>query len=102
MSRSDVTIAGAGLSGLACALPLHQSGISVSIKAVHDWRHLRTYRIRHALPMQVPPGLELFSQPVQIHPWLFVCGDYRSVASIQWALVSGRRAADAVIEAFSR
>ncbi len=71
-------------------------------EAVHDWRHLRTYRIRHALPMQVPPVLEPFSQTVQIHPWLFVCGDYRSVASIQWALVSGRRAADAVIEAFSR
>ncbi len=71
-------------------------------RAVHDWRHVRTYRIRHALPMQVPPVLEPFSQSLQIHPWLFVCGDYRSVASIQWALVSGRRAADAVIESFLR
>jgi phytoene dehydrogenase-like protein len=70
--------------------------------AVNYWRHLRTYRIPHALPMQTPPIAEPNSHPAQVQPWLFVCGEYRSVASIQWAMVSGHRAAEAVIEAAGR
>ncbi len=66
--------------------------------AVEDWRHLRTYRIPHALPLQVPPLFNPTSPTVQIHPWMFVCGEYRSAASIQWAMFSGRRTAEAVME----
>jgi hypothetical protein len=29
-------------------------------------------------------------------PWLFVCGEYQSLSSIHWAMVSGRRAAEAI------
>ena len=65
---------------------------------VNGWRYLRTYRILHALPMQVPPISDPTSRPAQIRPGLFVCGEYHSVASIQWAMVSGRQTAEAVID----
>jgi len=66
--------------------------------SVKDWRYLRTYRIHHALPLQVPPVSDPASRPAQIRPGLFLCGEYQNVASIQWAMVSGRRAAEAVID----
>ena len=67
-------------------------------RKVSDWRHLRTYRIIHALPMQVPPIADPTSRPAQVRPGLFVCGEYHNVASIQWAMVSGRQTAEAVID----
>jgi phytoene dehydrogenase-like protein len=65
--------------------------------SVKGWRYLRTYRIPHALPMQIPPVSDPASRPVQIRPGLFVCGEYQNVASIQWAMVSGRQATEAVM-----
>ena len=64
---------------------------------VGNWRYLRIYRIPHALPLQIPPVLDPAAAPVHIRPGLFVCGEYRSAASIQWAMVSGRRTAEAVM-----
>jgi phytoene dehydrogenase-like protein len=66
--------------------------------SVKGWRYLRIYRIPHALPMQVPPVSDPASKPAQIRPGLFLCGEYQNVASIQWAMVSGRQAAEAVID----
>ena len=66
--------------------------------SVNGWGYLRTYRIFHALPMQVPPVSDPTSGSHQIRPGLFVCGEYNNVASIQWAMVSGRQAAEAVID----
>ncbi|MCE2764372.1 MAG: FAD-dependent oxidoreductase [Ilumatobacteraceae bacterium] len=59
-----------------------------------SWRHLRTYRIAHGQPDQSPP----FSPKKRVHlrDNIFVAGDHRDTASIQGALYSGRRAADAV------
>jgi predicted NAD/FAD-dependent oxidoreductase len=37
-----------------------------------------------------------FRQPVVLGDGLFVCGDHRDTASIQGAIVSGRRASAAV------
>ncbi len=65
---------------------------------VGGWRYLRTYRIPHALPMQVPPVSDPTSRAHQIRPGLFVCGEYQNVASIQWAMVSGRLAAEVVMD----
>lgn len=61
---------------------------------VQAWEHLATYRIAHGQPAQTPP----FSpkQPVALDDGRFVCGDHRDTASIQGALYSGRRCADAV------
>ncbi|MEJ5330995.1 MAG: hypothetical protein WHT07_12675 [Desulfobaccales bacterium] len=33
----------------------------------------------------------------RLRPGLFVCGEYQSLSSIHWALVSGRRAGEAVL-----
>jgi phytoene dehydrogenase-like protein len=62
------------------------------------WRHLRTYRIEHALPAQVPDCMHPVAKPAAWQPGQFVCGDYRDVASIEGALVSGKRAAEAAIK----
>ncbi len=61
------------------------------------WRLLRTYRIERALPRQVPPALAEPHRPVRTRPGLYVCGDHRDNASINGAMVSGRRAAEAVL-----
>ena len=61
-----------------------------------EWRHLRTYRIPYALPGQEPPALAEPQRPVRVGG-VYVCGDHRDNASIQGAMVSGRRAAEAVL-----
>jgi phytoene dehydrogenase-like protein len=71
-------------------------------QAVQQWRHLRTYRIEHALPEQVPPTGTISDRSVRIRPGLYICGDHRDIASIQGAMLSGRRAAEAIIEDFNR
>jgi len=64
--------------------------------AVESWRHLRTYRIPLALPAR--SSLEPVALPVRRRPGLYLCGDHRETPSLQGAMVSGRRAAEAVIE----
>jgi glycine/D-amino acid oxidase-like deaminating enzyme len=59
------------------------------------WDHVRTYAIPYALPaMTVPLAVR---QPVALGEWLYVAGDHRDTASIQGAMVSGRRTANAVL-----
>lgn len=60
------------------------------------WRHLATYPVAEALPA-MPPPLR-FRRPVRLGPGRYVCGDHRDTGSIQGALVSGRRAAQAVLD----
>ena len=45
--------------------------------------------------MQAPPTD--FSRPVRLAEGLFVCGDHRDSATLDGALKSGRRAAEAVL-----
>lgn len=59
-----------------------------------SWQVVVRHRIEDALPA-TPLGAPL-RQPVVLGDGLFVCGDHRDTPSIQGALVSGRRAADAV------
>lgn len=67
----------------------------------HEWRHLRTYSIPYALPDQQAPALSVAHRPVRWRPGLYVCGDHRETASIQGAMVSGRRVAEALLEDFA-
>lgn len=60
-----------------------------------DWELLARHEVRHALPVQ-PPPLDP-ARPLAFGPGLVVCGDHRDTASIQGALVSGHRAAGAVL-----
>lgn len=63
-----------------------------------QWRYLRCYRIPHALPAQEPDILEAISRTVHIRNRLFICGDHRENATIHGAMVSGRKAAEAVLQ----
>ena len=67
--------------------------------SVGSWTHLRTYRIPHGQPDQTPP----FSPKKSVHlrENLFVGGDHRDTASIQGALFSGRRCAEAISQYLS-
>jgi len=67
--------------------------------AVHRWDHVRTYHIAHA-----QPALMTLSPPersVVVRPGVFVAGDHRDQASIQGALRSGTRCAEAVLAALA-
>lgn len=66
---------------------------------VSGWELVRTYRIPEALPAMLPP-LNM-RQPVSLGDRLFVTGDHRDTASIQGAIVSGRRTATAVRRAMA-
>jgi glycine/D-amino acid oxidase-like deaminating enzyme len=63
-------------------------------RQVDDWETLTSYRIPHGQPSQTPPFAPKL--PVSLGDGRFVCGDHRDTASIQGALFSGRRCADAV------
>jgi len=65
---------------------------------VEKWRHLKTYRIQHALPAQPPPMPDPTVPAKPVKPGIHVCGEYQSVPGIQWAMLSGRFAAEAVIK----
>jgi phytoene dehydrogenase-like protein len=62
-----------------------------------DWQHLHTAAVPRALPA-FPAGRSVRS-PVALAAGLFVAGDHRDTPSTQGALVSGRRAAEAVLAA---
>ena len=70
--------------------------------AVNDWRHLKTFCIKHALPAQTPPMPDPTLRANPVKTGIFVCGEYGSVPGIQWAMLSGRRAAEAVIQQFGK
>ena len=64
-------------------------------EATASWRHLRTYVVPFAQPAQAPPTV--LQRPVRLAPWLFAAGDHREAATLDGALRSGRRAAEAVL-----
>ena len=63
---------------------------------VDGWRLLDAYPIEHALPAFPPGRFEPESIPAAVGRGLFRCGDHLESPSIQGALLSGRRAAEAV------
>jgi phytoene dehydrogenase-like protein len=67
-----------------------------------EWHHLRTYQIRNA--QSESRQLRLGDGPLSavIAPGLYRCGDYCENVSIDGALLSGRRAAEAVLGALGQ
>lgn len=61
-----------------------------------SWRHLRTYRIGFAQPDQTPPTNPI-GRNSRIDEGLYVCGDHWSWATFDGALLSGRKAAEALV-----
>lgn len=66
---------------------------------VARWRHLRTYQIRHAQSESRQLKLGSSPLPAVIAPGLYRCGDWCEDVSINGALLSGRRAGEAVMKA---
>lgn len=63
---------------------------------VDDWQHIRTDVIRHALPEQGPGS----PSPGYIeHDGILICGDHTTSASIEGAIISGKKTAAAIIHA---
>jgi len=65
---------------------------------VKHWQHLRTDQIERALPEQLPGSIkgncfDRFSK----HGNTWLCGDHLSSASIEGAVISGKRAAESVL-----
>jgi hypothetical protein len=67
-------------------------------EGVRGWRHLRTYALPRGLPDQSPGRLEAGARSPWLGPGLLVCGDHRESGSLQGALLSGRRAAEALLQ----
>ncbi|MGN6780577.1 MAG: NAD(P)/FAD-dependent oxidoreductase [Marmoricola sp.] len=63
--------------------------------STRGWETVAVRDVPHALPGM--PAPHPFRRPVRLDDGLYVCGDHRDTSSIQGALVSGRRAADAVL-----
>ncbi len=94
----------------ASALGLHADDARVRLVQAHlsrlygvdtaGWQHVGTYPIPYALPAMLPP-LDT-RQSVDLGGGVFIAGDHRDTASIQGALVSGRRAGAAVLRHLGR
>jgi phytoene dehydrogenase-like protein len=66
-------------------------------KAVNDWRHLRTQRIEKALPEQAPQT-SFTGRGYSVEQGVYVCGDHQWSASIEGAIISGKRTAEALVK----
>jgi phytoene dehydrogenase-like protein len=65
--------------------------------AVDSWKLLKAYPLSRALPRQRHAEWEQAPVRLGSSGGVYMCGDYRETASIQGALASGRRAAEAVL-----
>jgi phytoene dehydrogenase-like protein len=65
--------------------------------AVREWKHLRTYPIERALPSQAP-GTGLTGPGFRTDGGIHLCGDHQWSASIEGAIISGLRTADAILQ----
>ncbi|MFI6446520.1 FAD-dependent oxidoreductase [Kitasatospora sp. NPDC050543] len=63
--------------------------------ATKGWEFLSVRHVPDAAPAMPPP--HNLRRPVRVLAGLYVCGDHRDTSSVQGALVSGRRAAHAVL-----
>jgi len=70
--------------------------------SVETWKHLRTYRIEHALPSQTPADASAQnSASMEIKRGLYTCGDFMSIGSINGALESGRMLSELLVSRLS-
>lgn len=70
--------------------------------AAGSWRLLKAYPLPRSLPQQRHAEWEQAAVRVAGTGGVYMCGDYRETASIQGALASGRRAAEAVLQDLGR
>jgi phytoene dehydrogenase-like protein len=63
---------------------------------VEDWKLLKTYRIKYALPNQEKVTNEVANSEIKINQNLFICGDHLLNGSINAAMKSGRIVAELI------
>lgn len=61
------------------------------------WEHIHTAYIDHALPLQEPPTANPYVLPDPVRKGVRIIGEHQSLPGTQWALLSGRLAAEAII-----
>ena len=64
---------------------------------VDRWEHIQTDRIPRALPEHPPRSAPSNSPGFQEHDGILICGDHCTTPSIEGALVSGLKTADALV-----
>ena len=64
---------------------------------VDRWEHLRTYKIPEALPRHPAGSLRLGGENPPRPDGLILAGDYTEFGAIQGAMLSGRRAAEEIL-----
>jgi phytoene dehydrogenase-like protein len=69
---------------------------------VEDWKLLKTYRIKYALPNQEKVSNEVLNSEIKINDNLFICGDHLLNGSINAAMKSGRIVAELIDELFQK
>ena len=92
----QVTVLGADGSAATERSARTQAGLVYGVDPTR-WEVVTTHVVAAALPAQ-PPALDVRA-PVALGGGLYVAGDHRDTASIQGALVSGRRAGGAILAA---
>lgn len=66
--------------------------------ATDSFNFLKRYKIPQALPRQLPGDLPFESAPLRDSSGIWICGDHRFSSSIEGALKSGRRVAEAILQ----
>ena len=62
-----------------------------------EWRALKTYSIKKALPQVTVLNGGLQQMEAKMGEGFYICGDYLDTPSINGAMASGRRAAEAIL-----
>ena len=65
--------------------------------AATRWEHLKTVAVPQALPSYEPPTTPPPDVPAKTAAGVYLCGDWRSDPSLNGAMASGRRAAEAAL-----
>lgn len=63
-----------------------------------NWEFLRGYSIERALPRQHVSDMDPIERIEALEPGFYMCGDHRQTSSLQGAMASGRRTAEALIK----
>lgn len=94
----SVSMIGLAEADDAAVIAQATTGLAVLLgeRRARELRHIKTYRVAYSLPDQSPPGLDDPHKPSDLGEGIYLCGDHRDTASINGAMLSGRRAAEAI------
>ena len=65
--------------------------------SANDWKLLRIYRVPYAQPAQVVP-YEFSGKSIELESGVYCCGDHRGTATLNGAIESGFRTAEAILK----